>query len=162
MDESTLRLVQTVGIVASLLLGVGSTVLAAWTIRNATRAASIKSLLDITAGHRDIWRHYADSPELKRALDWEADPTSISDAERQFLRELLMHISASFEASRLGVLPKVEAMGPDVGQLISRPIPRAVWRELRPYQNKRFRRFVDEQVGEAADRHSGNRFGLRH
>ena len=68
------------------------------------------------------------------------------------LRELVLHIAACYEAGRLGVLPPYEGLNADVRQLMAKPLPRAVWRELRPYQNAHFREFVEARLAEAEDR----------
>ena len=126
------------------------------------RAAQIKTLLDITSSHRDVWRQYASRPELANALSWDAEPDVMSEDEQQWLRELILHIAASFEAGRLGVLPSFDGIDDDVRQLMAKPLPRAVWRQMRPYQNRVFRDFIEARLAEADERHAGAQFGLPH
>jgi len=126
----------------------------------ADRSARASTLLSLTASHREIWRQFASKPELQHALDWDAEPEEISDDEQAWLRELILHISASFEAERLGALPRLEGLDADIRQLLAKPLPHAVWRQLRPYQNKAFVRYVEKQLKVAAEKHQGKPFGL--
>lgn len=131
--------IQSIGIVGSLLI-------AAFALRLTTRTTRAQCLLSITNSHREIWRAVTAQPALSNALDPAADPTAITNEERYFLRELILHLSACHEAERLGSLPTLENIDSDVRQLLSRPMPRKVWAELKPYQNKRFVEFVEKQL----------------
>ena len=157
-----LRAIQSVGILAGILVGVASILIGVRSNRGSNRAAQVRTLLDITASHRDIWRQYASRLELRNALAWDARPDAMTEDEQQWLRELVLHIVACYEAGRLGVLPPFEGLNADVRQLMAKPLPRAVWRELRPYQNAHFREFVEARLAEAEARYPGVRFGLPH
>jgi hypothetical protein len=60
-----------------------------------------------------------------------------------FLTELILHLSASFEAAQADALVPIEGLRRDARSLFALPAPRAVWSELRHLQNERFRQFID-------------------
>lgn len=142
MDEA-LPLIQSVGIIGSLLVAVVA-------LRATSRSTRAQCLLNITSSHREIWRAVATRPSLSEALSPTADPASVTSEERYFLRELILHLAACFEAERLGTLPVMENLDVDVRQLLSRPKPMEVWKELRPYQNRRFVAFVETTLANRA------------
>ena len=162
VNESDLHLIQSIGIVAGIMVGVGSIWLGIRVSRASTHATRDNALLTVTASHREIWRRYSEAPALRHALDWEADPNLMTEEEQQWLRELILHLAASFEAGRLGVLPAAEGLDADVMQLMAKPLPRAVWRQLRPFQNKTFADYIDARLDDADRRHQGVPFGLPH
>lgn len=149
VSAETLRVIQSGGIVVSIFIGVCSVWIGAQNARAASRAAQVRNLLDITQSHRDIWRRYQEQPELKRVMEWDIDATTMTDSEFFFLRELILHVSASFEANRVGVLSPLEGMNLDVRMLFSRPLPRAAWERLKPVQNAAFRDFIEMELAEA-------------
>ncbi len=141
--DTALPVVQSVGIIGSLLV-------AAFALRMTSRSTRAQCLLSITSSHREIWRSVAARPNLSEALSPTADPASITSEERYFLRELILHLAACLEAERLGTLPVMEHLDVDVCQLLSRPKPMEVWKELRGYQNRRFVAFVDATLANRA------------
>lgn len=160
VSQNTLRVIQSGGILVGILVGVISMWIGIRSNRAAGRAASVTTLLTLTGSHREVWRQFADRPELQHALEWDARPEEMTEDEQQWLRELILHISASFEAERLGSLPRLEGLDADIRQLLSKPLPRAVWRQMRPYQNRAFVDYVESQLREAEIRHAGAPFGL--
>lgn len=148
VSPETLRIIQSGGIVVSIGIGVCSVWIGAQNSRAASRAAQVRNLLDITQSHRDIWRRYQEQPGLERVMEADVDASTMTDDEFFFLRELILHVSASFEANRVGVLSPLEGMNLDVRSLFGRPLPRAAWERLRPVQNAAFRDFVDKALAE--------------
>jgi hypothetical protein len=161
ISEHTFRAIQSLGIVVGIFVGVISMWVGARASRAAERTARGSTLLSLTASHRDIWRQFASRPELQHALDWDAKPDEMTDDEQAWLRELILHISASFEAERLGALPRLEGLDADIRQLLAKPLPRTVWRQLRPYQNKAFTKYVETQLRAADAKYKGAPFGLK-
>jgi hypothetical protein len=162
ISDAELRIVQSAGILAGILVGATSMWIGVRSSRTAGRVARVNTLLTITVNHREIWRQFSSRRELRHALDWNAQPDQMTEDEQQWLRELILHLAASFEAERLGVLPPMEGLDADVRQLMSKPLPHAVWRQLRPYQNSAFASYIETQLLEADKRHKGAAFGLTH
>lgn len=162
VSQGTLQIIQSAGILIGILVGVTSLWIGIRSSRTADRAARVTSLLTLTASHREVWRRFAASPELQHALDWDARQDEMTEDEQQWLRELILHISASFEAERLGALPRLEGLDADVRQLLAKPLPHAVWRQMRPYQNRAFVEYIEAQLRETVTRHDGTPFGLMH
>jgi hypothetical protein len=162
ISDADLRVVQTLGILAGIVVGATSMWIGVRSSRTAGRVARVNTLLTITVNHREIWRQFSSRPELRHALDWSARPDQMTEEEQQWLRELILHLAASFEAERLGVMPTMEGLDADVRQLMSKPLPHAVWRQLRPFQNSEFVNYIESQLLEAKKRHNGVAFGLTH
>jgi len=136
-----LEALETISIVVGLLY-------TAWSIRSNTRAHQISTLLSLTETHRTIWRELLQSRDLKRIMAHVVNlsQTPLTEKERMFLSFVVLHMHASFRAIRSGMVPKPEFFQKDVADLLSHPIPNAVWKELAPYQNRDFVKFVEEAI----------------
>jgi hypothetical protein len=83
---------------------------------------------------------------LEADVDLEREP--INEAERLFVRFLILHLASSFEAGKRGLYPSEARLSEDVRDFFDRPIPRAVWEELRPLQESEFAEFVGSLIGD--------------
>lgn len=114
-------------------------------IRGDTKSRKVAHLLQIVQSHRDIWTKTYTHPELlrirKEDVDLEKHP--ISEAERRMSQEVIMHIFAVYEAIQNKQLDKGE-MEKDIVDYISRPIPNAVWQDVKRYYKKKFVKFIDK------------------
>lgn len=132
-------IVQTAGIIGGL-------VFSGLALRTATRSSRTANLIQITAAHRDIWRHYEEHPELAQLFDDTRSGSDASEAERLFVSQLILHLAATYEAARSGALVPLEGLALDVRHVFRLPVPFSIWQELRPYQNRAFVKFVDDQA----------------
>jgi hypothetical protein len=82
---------------------------------------------------------------LKVNVDLGHEP--ITDAERLFVRFLVLHLASSFEAGKRGLYPSEERLSEDVREFFVLPIPGAVWEELKALQEPVFVEFVESTIG---------------
>lgn len=132
-------LVQTVGIVAGLMFS-------GWALYLMVRTTRVTNLLQLTQFHRQIWNMVIERPDLREALRHDFSPTTITDEQRLFIRFLVLHLSASFIATRAGALFEQEGLATDVATFFSLPGPAAVWEEQRRFHTSQFVSFVDQAV----------------
>lgn len=135
-----LQIVQTIGIIASILFGV-------FTVRREIRTRRVAVFIELSKSYRDVWSKPFAYPELLQALDANADPAKVTPAQRLFILHLIRHMEASFEAERYDLTVRVERGEDDIRNFFSLPIPREVWRDMRGYTNLPFRNFVDGALG---------------
>jgi hypothetical protein len=138
IHEHWFDLLQTVGIVGGLLF----TSLAVW---RDDRSRKISNLISINQQYREIWKELYERPELSRLLDKNADVvrTPVSDQESLFINLLILHLDSVFRATRAGMAVKFEGLQKDVAEFFKLPIPKAVWRQMKPFHNKDFVRFIE-------------------
>ena len=105
-------LVQTVGIVAGLMFS-------GWALYLMVRTTRVTNLLQLTQFHRQIWNMVIERPDLREALRHDFSPTTITDEQRLFIRFLVLHLSASFIATRAGALFEQEGLATDVATFFS-------------------------------------------
>lgn len=148
--EHGFTLLQTFGIVAGLFF-------TGWTIRMEARERRIENLFLLAAAHREIWSTLYQKPELARVLqtDFPDGPPEPTLEERIFVRSLILHLSASFQARRYGMYFNESGLAADVRQFFAKPIPRAVWRVLRGFQEADFVLYMEAQ-GDLRDSSSGH------
>lgn len=133
------NLLEAVGIVAGLCF-------TAVSYRDDTKARQVTNLLALTEQHREIWSRLAERRELARVLDASVDvklaPPTL--AEELFVNHLILHLSASFRAIRIGLLLRPEKLRRDIRRFFSLPIPKAVWQQQRQLLDEDFARFVED------------------
>jgi hypothetical protein len=127
-----------VGIIASLVFsGVA--------LRNDARSRRIENHIKITDGYREVWSTLVNDPKLERIRSSKADltHTAVTAAEDRIVRFIFQNILLTFEARKAGQLGDIGNLEKDVAEFISRPIPRAVWKEIARFQPEAFRRFIE-------------------
>jgi hypothetical protein len=134
-----LDLVQSIGIVGGLLFS-------AYTTRKDERARRISNSIAINEQYRDIWKEMYDRPELSRVLSKDAnvEQMPVSRQEELFVTTLILHLSTVYRAIKHGEFVKLEGLQKDVEAFFSLPIPQAVWRKIKPLQDRNFVRFIEE------------------
>jgi|SRR4051812_46511383 hypothetical protein len=134
-------LIATIGVIASLLL-------AAYSSYKEEKARKVSNLIAITQLHSDLWREPERDSRLDRVtqknVDLEKQP--ITAAEMQFVKRLVMHLSTVFRVKREGVLTPLNGLEKDVQDFFTLPIPKAVWEQLRAYQDYDLVRFIEQTV----------------
>ena len=117
-----------------------------YTIREASEERRVTNLFALTKGHREIWSFVIEKPELSRVLNPIADINKepVTEQERLFVLFLILHLATSFEARKRRMFLVAEGLTQDVEKFFNLPIPRAIWKDFRKYQQRDFARFVDE------------------
>ncbi len=137
-SEEVFRFVQTVGLVASL----GFTALVVF---REDRSRRVANLLALTTAHREIWGQLHRQPELARILEPGVDleRAPVTNPEAVFVTFLLLHLSATFRAIRLGMFSTRQALDRDIRWFLVLPIPRTIWDRSKDLLEPDFVAFVD-------------------
>jgi hypothetical protein len=124
-------MVQTVAIVGGLIFaGVG--------LRQSSRVTRMSGMLGSVQNHREIWQTVIDQPQLYRVFETNPNPAEPTVEERVLLTLLIIHISTSYYTSQLGGPPIAPNVWADISFVLTKPIPRRVWEEVRIFQDKKF------------------------
>jgi len=139
--------VQTVGIIGSLILAANET-------RTAVRARKISNLNAFADRHREIWKDFHDRPDLARVLQ---NPVNLNDHpltgdEEFFVSQLIIHLNNVHQAIKAGMSVTFEKLPIDIEEFFSLPIPRAVWEKARRFQEYDFAEFIDTALQEQRPR----------
>lgn len=115
-------------------------------IRAETHTRRIGNLINLTDGHRDLWKVFIQEPRLERVLAPGVDllAVPVTAIEERFVLLLILHLHATYRAMQDKLLPRPEGVRRDVWWLFSLPIPAAVWERYRVLQDDDFARFVDD------------------
>jgi len=121
-------------------------VFTAHTIRKDERARKIGNLIAVNQQYSDIWREIYDRPELARVLGKDADlkKQPVSDQEQFFVKMLIQHLQTVHWAMKMGVFVRIQGLQKDVREFFALPIPKAVWENIKPFQDSNFVRFIEE------------------
>ncbi len=141
--------VQTLGIIASLLFALKS-------FRDQARQQKVSNALLITQHHREVWGYMLDHPELQRVFDREVDlgKTPVSEQERAFVNMIFLHCAVYLKVAKAGLMHPVEGVEADIKDILSYPVPRTVWKAVRPFHEKEFAAFVERAWLEHSSPHS--------
>lgn len=133
-----LDLLQSTGIVAGLCF-------TAWSLRVDAKVRRVANLLTITGQHRNIWTRIYERPELTRVLEESVDlaVAPVTQQEELFILLIVLHFSSAQEAIKQGMFPAPEGLSKDIQWFFSRPIPKVIWKRIRPFQDADFVRFVE-------------------
>lgn len=137
MDRIWFDIVQTIGIVASILLARKAS-------RDQARQVEVSNALLITQHHRELWSQMLEHRELARVFDPAPDlvASPITEQERLFTNMLFLHTAGCLRASKAGVAPAIEGIEADLADIFSFPIPRQVWSDVHAFHEKEFSEFV--------------------
>jgi hypothetical protein len=141
LTEHWLDLIQSVGIVVGLLFS-------AYTTWKDVRARRVGNSIAITDQYRQIWKELYQRPELSRVLAKDADLNNqrISEQEELFVKMVLLHMSTVYRAMQHGEFVKLDGWRKDMQEFLSLPIPKAVWKDIRQFQDDDFAAFLDAGI----------------
>ncbi len=146
VSEHWFNFLQTAGILVGFFT-------AAHTIRTDTKERKIGNLFALTNAHREIWSRLYEREELARvlseAVNLQREP--ITAEEELFVHTLILHLRAAFKARDLGMQFDDDAVAADIRQFFNRPIPRAVWKRSKVFQDRAFVEFVERCMGPRVD-----------
>ena len=141
LTEHWLDLAQTVGIVGGLLFS-------AYTTWKDERARRVGNSIAITEQYREIWKELHERPGLARVLAKEVNPQKqpVSVQEELFVKTLLLHLGTVYRAMRYSEFVKLDGLRKDVQEFLSLPIPKAVWENMKAFQDGDFAGFVEASL----------------
>jgi len=131
-------LAQTIGIVAAFLF-------AREALRHNSRIRQIANSIKLTEHHRILWERLLADPQLGRVLDENANTVKcpITAAEETIIIFFILHLSDTYYAMELEFWPRPEGLAKDVKNMLSLPIPRAVWERMKQFQDAAFVAYVE-------------------
>lgn len=132
------------GLLIAAFSAAGGLLFNAVSTRANTHALQVQNLIALAAAHREIWRIPLENRELRRCLQ----STVLGDLtptfeETVFVRFVVHQLYASFRARSYGMYSYEAGLAADIKQFFSKPIPRAIWLDLRRFQEKAFIAFID-------------------
>lgn len=134
-------LLQSVGIIGSLLF-------TAFAVRKGEEARKIGNSIAINEQHREIWEQLYAHPELSRVMikerSLEREPAT--EREELFVNTLIVHLSTAYRAMQRDEFVRLEGLEKDVKTFFALPIPKAVWKRVRPFHDKDFVEFIETLV----------------
>lgn len=138
IGEHWFELFQTAGIIGGL-------VFTAFTVEKDERARRISNSIAINEQHRQIWKELYTYPELSRVMskDRKLHEEPASEREELFVNTLIVHLSTAFRAMKHAEFVRLEGLGKDVRMFFSLPIPRMMWRKVRPFHDKDFADYIE-------------------
>lgn len=136
--ENALPFLESAGIIGGLFF-------TGWSLWIDAKVRRVQNLLTLTANHRDIWSELYRNPLLKRVIDPNAnlEKQPITIQEHLFTRSLLLHLSASFQASKVGMFSNPQNLHRDIRSFLRQPIPREVWSQTKANHDSDYVEFVD-------------------
>lgn len=144
LSSEWFALIQSVGIVASLLLS-------ALAFARDAKAREVENLLTLANFHRELWSGVSQRPELERIFREGADvvskPTTV--AEQEFLNLVMVHFQTGWRLANGGNILTLKELATDVRGFFSLPLPRAVWDKTKQFRNQKFVRFVEKSLSRA-------------
>ncbi len=139
LEENWFNLTQTLGIVASFAVAV-------FALRWQSRQIKIANSLLINSHHREIWGHLFNDKELSRVFQKDVDLHSkpITDREHVFVNMIFLHMSACLKGIQSRAIDPVEGVENDLRNIMTYPIPRAVWHKVAKYHDHSFYEFIEK------------------
>jgi hypothetical protein len=141
-NENWFNLVQTVGVVGSLLMAAGAA-------NREAKAREIENILTLSAQHQSLWTSIAEKPELQRIFNPDVgvltEPATVN--EELALNEIIAHYLTGWRIANAGGMTSLRELSDDVADFFSLPLPRAVWNKTKISRNGRFVRFVEQALG---------------
>lgn len=136
--------------VAGVIVALGALVVNAIATLQGVAARKLQNYQEIVKSHRDLWKLTLDEPSTyARILDLDPDlaKTPVSSPERQFVALLLLHMTSAFYFSKSSSMVKLEHLRKDFDDVLSLPLPRAVWKQSRQYFNRDFVAALEAKSG---------------
>jgi hypothetical protein len=148
LSQYRLDLLQTFGIVGSLLFAACSFLVDAYHTWKDEQARKISNLIATNDQYVRIWSLLFDRPKLgrieARVVNLGKEP--ISPEEEVFVTMLILHMSVVFRAMQYGEIVELEGLRRDIRHFLNLPIPREVWRKASPFQNRDFVTFAQDAL----------------
>lgn len=141
LDGNWFNLVQTVGIVGSLLMAAGAA-------SREAKAREIENILTLSGHHQSLWSSIAEKPELQRIFNNNPDALTnpVTVNEELALNEIFAHYLTGWRVASAGGITTLRELSDDVADFFALPLPHAVWEQTKKHRNKRFVRFVENAL----------------
>lgn len=131
---------------AGILLAAFGLLLNAYATLKNIRSRKLLNYQEIIKSHRELWKlTLDDTGKFSRILvpDLNLCASPVSPEERRFVSLLLLHMTSAFYFAKHSDIVRIEKLREDVWDVMSMPIPRAVWLESRHYFNRDFVKLIE-------------------
>ena len=116
------------------------------TLLRQLKQTKVSNSLLVTQHHRELWTLALTTNSLSRVF--EENPNliecPITEQERIFVNLLFLHMSATLKATKANAIHPIDGMEKDVRDVLSFPIPRQVWKQVKDFHDKSFVCFADQ------------------
>ncbi len=138
MELKWVDVVQTVGIIIGF-------VITFYQLRETYKITKFDIFWRIGDSHREVWRPLLEHQDLDRVLSNIPSPDlRISDKERYFVINVILHIENVYRAYKSGYYIIEENEKKDVGELFMLPMFRKIWNEVKEYHSPDFVKHVED------------------
>ena len=139
--ENWFNLVQSVGVIGSLLMAAGAA-------NREAKAREIENILTLSEHHRELWQDVAKRPDLARVLrsDEAVLQSKITIAEEEFINLVTVHFQTGWRIAAAGGITSLGELALDAKAFFTLPLPRAVWEKTKNLRNKGFVQFVERAL----------------
>src|ERR1035438_1416573 len=139
LAEHWFDLTQTIGIIGGLLF-------TALSIRSGEKVQAITNTIAVNEQYSRIWHEFYERPTLARILkkDVDLNRQPVSNDEALFVKTLLLLLDVVRRTMNAGIFVKIQGLQKDIQDFFTLPIPKAVWEEIKPFQDRDFVLFVED------------------
>jgi hypothetical protein len=104
----------------------------------------ITNLLALDERHRALWGEVKQRPELNRILSENVDLVArpLTPEEDVSMWQIIQQFETGWRVERILNRGELKILARDIGEVLSLPLPRAVWDRERQFRNPKFVRFV--------------------
>lgn len=102
----------------------------------------------INAAHRELWLQGISSNQINRLFDKNIDleVAPLTMYETRFTTLVFLHTANTYRALKFKTANRIEGLKNDVLYFMSFPIPKMVWEQIKPMQNKKFISFIEDTI----------------
>jgi hypothetical protein len=124
---------------------IGSLWFTAASFRADAKNRLITNLLALDERHRALWGEVKQRPELKRILSENVDLVAqpLTPDEDVSMWQIIQQFETGWRVEKILNRGELKILARDIGEVLSLPLPCAVWNKERQFRNPRFVRFVE-------------------
>jgi hypothetical protein len=116
--------------------------------REEAKARKYANQIAVTTNHREIWKEFFRTPELRRVIEPSTDilEKPVTVEEEFFVLMVIANTSLMYEALKDELVTKQDGFRRDIRLFFSLPIPKAVWTKTKLLQNHDFAAYIDSSL----------------
>ena len=155
VDGNWYNVVQTVGVIGSLLGLISSLRMTAAAARREAEAKrrdaiarEISNIFTQSEHHSALWGELEQNPELQRVLlpDLDVSKRPASLLEHVFINKVFTEYLTSWRVANAGGMITLDELAVDAKWFFTLPLPHAVWEKTKEFKNREFVQFVDRAI----------------
>ncbi len=124
---------------------VGGLCFTGFSLHSEAKTRRVANLLKLTASQRALMEVFYKNLSMTRILDPNADVNAlpVNQGEEIYINTLIHHLASAFRAMQSDLTVQPEGLSQDVRTFFSLPLPKAVWKKAKRFQDRDFVRFVE-------------------